>query len=154
MKRQINIIPADYQGNPRNALGYCWQDYENQIPGDDRIGGYDTFLAVKAELEADGLVCLSPEVNWPEGAELVARVDCMWCGGASLLAYRIPVGEIEAGEPISANPGEEPQETATIVAMQDRIAEMELDAEYAKRPGWCKKCHSFCYGDCEAGGEA
>lgn len=152
MKRQINIIPADYLGDPRSALGYGWRDYENQIPGEDRVGGYDEFLAVKQELEADGLICLSPDAAWPEGATIEARVDCMWCGGAELIAYRLPAGVavVSEQELQSYNPGEEPHETAAIIAIQDKISEMELDAEYAKHPGWCTKCHSFCYGDCQA----
>ena len=152
MKRQINIIPEDYKGNPKEALGYGWQDYENRIPGDDRIGEYDKFLAVKAELEDDGLVCLSPDASWPEGATLEARVDCMWCGGASLLAYRMPGGVAVPDEEATPTlPGEEPLETAAIVAMDEQIQEVEMDERYKNHPGWCKKCHSFCYGDCEVG---
>jgi len=30
----INIIPDDYQGNPRDALGYAWADLDARIPGD------------------------------------------------------------------------------------------------------------------------
>lgn len=148
--RQINIIPHGYQGNPREALGYGWQDYANQIPGDDRIGGYDKFLEVKAELEADGFVCLSPEEKRPALASIEARVDCMWSGGASLLAYRMQAGAPGGENSLVINRGEEPNETAAAVRMDEKLHEMELDERYRKHPGWCKECHSFCYGDCEA----
>jgi len=41
-------------------------------------------------------------------------------------------------------------ETAATARMSETIAEMEQDAQYANNPGYCTKCHSFCYGDCEA----
>lgn len=177
MKRQINIIPADYQGNPQDALGYGWTVYVSEreawtdeqkaadpwggcnadrsksVPGDDRTGEYGTFLAVKAELEAEGLVCINPKDEIvPDGAIIEARVDCMWCGGASLLAYRLPAGADAPDQknPAPSNPGEESLETAVLVAMDEHLYEMELDEQYKNHPGWCTRCHSFCYGDCQA----
>lgn len=157
MKRQINIIPTDASEDYRKALGYCWQDYENKIPGEDRRGEFKVYQQTVLELESQGIICVDAKTcgRLPEGAVVVARIDCMWCGGAETIGYTLPAienGE-KKGESLSAtveNPGEESVETALIVAVQERAREMELDAEYGKHTGWCKKCHSFCYGDCEA----
>ena len=156
MKKQINIIPTDAPDTYRNALGYAWQDYANKVPGDDRRGEFKTYQQVILDLEAQGITCVDAK-NFnqiPDGAEIVVRVDCMWCGGASVIGYALPKEvEVEAQTETTVNcenPGEEPQETASIFAMQERLYEVELDAEHKDHPGWCNKCHSFCYGDCEA----
>lgn len=33
---------------------------------------------------------------------------------------------------------------------ENRRAAAELEAQRRNHPGWCDKCHSYCYGDCEA----
>jgi hypothetical protein len=33
--KSINLIPSDYDGNPRDASGYAWQNCEKKEPGYD-----------------------------------------------------------------------------------------------------------------------
>jgi hypothetical protein len=47
-------------------------------------------------------------------------------------------------------PGETPSETIAIVRQNEKIANDEQDRQNSKNTGWCKKCHSYCYGDCES----
>ncbi|MDR2837764.1 MAG: hypothetical protein LBV49_04225 [Azonexus sp.] len=152
----INIIPPNYEGDPHNALGYAWQklvmrDYkvvrEESIPGDDRIG-YDQFAAAQQEVAS-----AHPDVQWaekmsvPVGATRVASITCMWCGGESIHGY---VGGKPPAKAAIVGVGEEPTETAAIIRERERILLAELDADNAQHPGWCTKCHSYCYGDCTA----
>lgn len=180
MRKQINIIPKDYVGNPQDALGYPWSVYvperdswtdeqkaaspwgglkadrQKSIPGDDRIGGFAEYRAAIAELETQGLKVVDPKTSRiPDGAVIEAGVTCMWCGGASALGYRMPetvaeeVVEVElVAQP--QNAGEESHETAAIIAMDEGLALMEMDERNKHHPGYCRKCHSWCYGDCEA----
>ncbi len=46
--------------------------------------------------------------------------------------------------------GDSLEETAVNVRINDRLAEQEQNERNRKHPGWCPKCHSYCYGDCEA----
>lgn len=183
MVQQINIIPENYKGNPQEALGYAWSlyvperdswtederksnpwggmkaDRSKSIPGDDRIGGVEARQSAIAELESQGLVVVGAEnisriIAMAEaGATIEARITCMWCGGASYIAYRMPeemsVVAVEQTVIIN-NPGEEMHETAAIVTAQESIALEEMAAEHRHHPGWCNKCHTYCYGDCQA----
>jgi hypothetical protein len=46
--------------------------------------------------------------------------------------------------------GDTLEETAAAVKMAE-IAELaDMDARNAHHPGYCTKCHSYCYGDCDA----
>jgi hypothetical protein len=49
----------------------------------------------------------------------------------------------------TGTPGETPEETAAAVKMAEEIELDEMDARNAQHPGYCTKCHSWCYGDCE-----
>lgn len=42
------------------------------------------------------------------------------------------------------------QETTIREDFFEEIAIAEEDERNRNHPGWCTKCHSFCYGDCEA----
>lgn len=46
--------------------------------------------------------------------------------------------------------GDTLEETAAVVTMGETIALMEQDESHAHHHGYCNKCHSYCYGDCEA----
>ena len=46
--------------------------------------------------------------------------------------------------------GSTAQETIAQVATAEKISIAEMDAKNESHPGYCRKCHSFCYGDCEA----
>ena len=131
----INIIPADYNGNPRNALGYGWQDYATKTPGVDVVverteNGIDYMGAAMAAMREMGIT--------------EAYINCMWCGGFSGM---IEVGAIDAEEiaaPLAA------EEVAAYERAADEDALTEMDRNNHGRPGWCNICHSFCFGDCQA----
>lgn len=42
------------------------------------------------------------------------------------------------------------EETAAMEEMNDKLALMEQDNRNSHHHGYCNKCHSYCYGDCEA----
>lgn len=46
--------------------------------------------------------------------------------------------------------GDTLEETAARVHQMERIEDAEQDAANKNRTGYCTKCHSYCYGDCEA----
>lgn len=152
MAKQINIIPVNHSANYKDALAY--------VDGEDRIGGIKEFNAAREELEAQGLVCINPEnvraiMSLPEDKVIEARVACMWCGGGYIVAYRLPnVSTLEPNEKestaVAQSPGEETHETSGIVAMTEKLQAVEMAATHKHHPGWCNKCQSYCYGDCEA----
>jgi hypothetical protein len=130
----INIIPDDYEGSPHNALGYAWANYETKTPGHDVVVGRT-----------------SNGIDWRGAAEskmaeldvTEAYVNCMWCGGFDgAIKIECAVETVEQPAPL----------TMEEVAANEHAAEQadleDLDRQYEKHPGWCKKCHSFCYGDC------
>ncbi len=137
MTTVINIIPSDYEGDPRATLGYNWQDYSNRIPGHDVI----------VDRTEDGIDYRSAAENAMRELGIdSARITCMWCGGWS---GDMSLTDTENDEHnISA--GETPEETAAIVKLNDRIDMHEQDDTHKHHPGYCTKCHSYCYGDCES----
>ena len=46
--------------------------------------------------------------------------------------------------------GDTLEETAATVRIAEKLAEMEQDERNKHHPGWCLRCHSYCYGDCTA----
>jgi len=52
-------------------------------------------------------------------------------------------------EAAPVNPGGTRAETAMREQMEETAALAEQDARNAQHPGYCTKCHSYCYGDCE-----
>ena len=69
--------------------------------------------------------------------------------GQIMDAYNAAVAEINAPATEEAKTEEAEYETikATEVAKENEI----INAKPIKRgPGWCDKCHSYCWGDCEA----
>ena len=60
---------------------------------------------------------------------------------------------LETAPPRSATvegAGDTLTETAAAVQMAEKLALMEQDERYKDHPGYCNKCHGFCYGDCDA----
>ena len=133
----INIIPSDYNGNPQKALGYAWQDYDLKTPGNDVVvertdNGIDYMAAARTKMAEMGVS--------------VAYINCMWCGGFS--------GEITATEEPKVVKHQAPLSLKEVAVNEhnyelDELAEQ--DRRNAKLPGYCQKCHTYCYGDCEAG---
>ena len=62
----INVIPEDYNGDPKKTLGYCWSDYANKTPGID---------VTKENWRAETL----KEIKRNNAKR--AYVNCMWSGG-------------------------------------------------------------------------
>jgi len=48
------------------------------------------------------------------------------------------------------NAGSTLEETAASESLADKLDLAEQDAKHGQHPGHCTKCHSYCYGDCEA----
>lgn len=46
--------------------------------------------------------------------------------------------------------GDSLAETAANVRHADSLADMEMDAAHKGQVGYCTKCHTYCFGDCEA----
>lgn len=45
--------------------------------------------------------------------------------------------------------GDSLEETAAAVHMMDKVVDAEMDERHKGDFGWCTKCHSYCFGDCE-----
>lgn len=138
METVINLIPSNYKGDPKQALSYCYQDFATKTEGIDVVvdttGGVDwKEEAIKAmkQLGIDN-----------------AFVNCMWGNklGGSV--------EIEIAEEVEEEDlvliGETMVETASVIASNDKIEVAVLNNANKSHLGWCNKCHSHCYGDCEA----
>jgi len=66
-----------------------------------------------------------------------------------LIASALALPPKSESEYISA--GSTLNETAAQVRVSEKIALDEQDARYSKSTGYCSKCHSWCFGDCESG---
>jgi len=53
-------------------------------------------------------------------------------------------------QPKDNSTGDTLTETAANVRLIEKIADMEQDDRNKNHFGYCKKCHSYCYGDCES----
>lgn len=151
----INIIPADYDGNPRDALGYAWADLDARIPGEDVTLPYTDGIDYRGYVEQRFGPQASIHNNnqygflrQPKG-RVLARLNCMWCGGLSGVVYA-PEGQQDDRQAAYVNPGDTLTETAMRERMAEKADRSEQDARNATHPGYCTKCHSYCYGDCEA----
>lgn len=132
----INIIPSNYNGNPRNALGYAWADWSLKTPGHDVVAehtenGTDWRSAAKGKMAELGVT--------------EAYVNCMWCGGFDgMFEATVEPESKEEPAPLTV------EEIATNEYASEEAALSELDRENKNKIGWCDKCHSYCFGDCEA----
>lgn len=93
--KTINLIPADYKGNPQDAMGYCWEDIKTHTPGTDITS--TKIEDALAHLAIDGEFTIAQHDDNFQGLEPIARINCMWAGGAS---YVILTGSIK---PISGD---------------------------------------------------
>jgi hypothetical protein len=48
------------------------------------------------------------------------------------------------------NAGSTIEETATFENIMEKASVYSNDEKNKKHPGYCAKCHSYCYGDCDA----
>jgi hypothetical protein len=94
-------------------------------------------------LARDGIRC--GEINTQYSALVVDGVEYLGCDRAlisGLLLDTAPAHDILPGETIA--------ESTTIDQIFDRIEISEQDDRNAHHAGYCTKCHTFCYGDCES----
>lgn len=144
----INLIPTNYDGNPRDALGYNWAtlvmdgyrvDKDKSIPGEDlSINAEECYAMLEAEhgtiaiRDNSSYGWLSNEAKTRDGKTVnvegippVATINGMWCGGINVTVYAV------ADTPIKEN---------TVTTEPTMITGF----------GYCEKCHTYCYGDCDA----
>lgn len=152
----INIIPDDYDGNPHDALGYAWADLDARIPGEDVTlprtdKGIDYRGYIAERFGAGAEIHNNNQYGFlrPPKGRVVARINCMWCGGLSGVVY-LPESHQDQPEAVPVNSGDTLAETAMHEQMAEAADLAEQDARNAQHPGYCTKCHSYCYGDCEA----
>lgn len=62
----INVIPENYPGDPKAAMGYCWSNYETKEPGKD--------------IEKEGWESVVLGLIKKNNAKK-AWINCMWAGG-------------------------------------------------------------------------
>lgn len=101
--KTINIIPADYSGDPKKALGYAWTDlvmdgykvdHVKSTPGEDIVGDYQTYINLQKELEKEfgQIVVINPQDysarDLERAGDKIAILNCMWCGGANSTVYK------------------------------------------------------------------
>ena len=149
-------------GEPMSAL-YC--DCGCQTPHDD-----------DPDINLDGVTVVADAVSEQgnhmrpdEGCRLLAR-NGIYCGQISLYTHdwlwldgveymgitdgctqrlvdeAIALGDHDAKTDI----GDTLVETAAAERRAEEIDLMEQDARNADHPGYCTKCHSYCWGDCDA----
>jgi hypothetical protein len=167
--RTINLIPANYKGDPRDALGYNWEtlvmdgcsvDKNKSVPGEDLCISIDECLAMlEAEhgtiasrdngsygwLSNEAKTCDGKTVNI-DGLTPVANINCMWCGGAYVTVYAV----VDAQTTANAETIEPMMITDVEATAYDEIIESIDDNANDSNFGYCKKCHTYCYGDCDA----
>jgi hypothetical protein len=67
-----------------------------------------------------------------------------------LLDGRRLIKSAPEAEPKPASAGSTLAETAATEAMLEKISKAEANERFKNSDGWCPRCQSFCYGDCEA----
>jgi len=154
----INLIPKDMEGTDyRGSIGYPWQDLDKRIPGQDRplTAFQDDLQAICDEyrqkygpihvvvmdgyslrpVNDNGEILWDDNYPWHTRGECVAQINGMWCGAMTHLIVRgdRPIVEQKQGADILVDDGmwapDEPEHGEN---------------------GYCRKCHSYCYGDCES----
>jgi len=128
--RVINLIPKNYKGNPRNALGYAWKDLENKIPGEDIIIESGSIHKSICKSLFECAIDLIDEDSWNWSyvdREIIALINCMWCGGCSYKVYK-----------------------SDFLEFKNNISIKEESSDKNHGVGWCPKCESYCFGDCES----
>lgn len=165
--RTINLIPTNYDGNPRDALSYSWAtlvmdgcgvDKAKSIPGEDlSINAEECYAMLEAEHgpiaihDNSSYGWLSNEAKTRDGKTVnindctpVATINGMWCGGINVTVYA--VADAPAKE--SAMTTEPMVITGAEAAAFDEFFESIEDKANEHNFGYCKKCHTYCYGDC------
>lgn len=136
MKKEItiNIIRDDYVGDHKEALSYCWSDFEKKESGID--------VTVSATGVVD-YVAIAKKAMKDNDAE-TAYVNCMWGHGFSGLVTADQEEVIEVAEKKEAG-----------ITIEEEVAHTQLTEKYSdydkkNHVGWCDKCKSYCYGDCQS----
>ena len=88
------------------------------------------------------------ELNTQYSALLIDGREYLGCEGIEeLLNSAWAINDIRE---ISTNAGEMIEETAAIISNAEKFELSEQDDQNKNHFGYCNKCHTYCYGDCEA----
>lgn len=145
--------------DPIKGRLYC--DCGCQIPRDDdpQPNLVGIVVAGRADqgyadytLTRDGKTC--GEINTQYAALVLDGYEFLGCDREELhplLNQIFADGKSRFDRKTSHEPaGDSLIETAANVRVSEKIAEMEMDDRNKSHPGYCPKCHSYCFGDCEA----
>jgi hypothetical protein len=109
-----------------------------------RVKSFQTYTALIRNGEIVGSVDFARDYVSLDGNEYLGVKP----GSKLASVFKLPVEGAEAEGAVTA--GSTTEETAATVRMAEEIELAEMDERNKKHPGWCSKCHSYCYGDCES----
>jgi len=109
-----------------------------------RVKSFQTYTALVRDGELVGSVDFARDYVSLDGNEYLG----VKAGSELASVFDLPVEGSETEETMTA--GSTAEETAANVAMTEKIELAEMDERNKKHPGWCSRCHSYCYGDCES----
>jgi len=92
------------------------------------------------------------EINTQYCALVVDGVEYLGCDREEMspLINQIFDGDKNRFALLLSGAGDTLAETAAVVHVVERLVDMDQDDRNKHHYGWCMKCHSYCYGDCEA----
>lgn len=151
--RTINLIPENYIGDYRKAPGYNWAnlvmgesgvDREKSVPGEDMHIGYKECL--DKLVEEFGMIAVRDDSGYgwaknnavtTDGREVqigaatrIATINGMWCGGPRRSVFLA-------------------DDTCPPVVRKRQEADLVV-LDVNRSVGYCDKCDSWCFGDCQA----
>lgn len=151
--RTINLIPENYTGDYRKASGYNWAnivmddsgvDREKSVPGEDMHIKYQECL--DKLVEEYGMIAVRDDsgYGWAknnavtmDGREVpigdvtrIATINGMWCGGPQCSVFLVD------------------ESCPSVVRKRSEADLVVLDVN--RGVGYCDKCDSWCFGDCQA----
>ncbi len=90
------------------------------------------------------------EMDWARDYMALDGNEYMGVKEGSKLAFvfKLPVLGIE--DEVTMSAGSTLAGTAAQEKTFEKIQIAEMDDRLKEHPGYCRKCHSYCYGDCEA----
>lgn len=122
-------------------------DLTNVVVTSRAANGYADY-----NLSRNGQPC--GQINTQYAALVLDGYEYLGCNREELKYLRDQIfdetGENRFPRPSSIECGDTLAETAVNVKNAEKIALAEQDNAYKGHPGYCTKCHGFCYGDCEA----
>jgi hypothetical protein len=93
------------------------------------------------------------ELNTQYSALFLDDVEYLGCSGDDIQYLVNQARNTPSPKTENTQSGDTLEETAAAVRLMDRVDEIEENERNKHHPGWCTKCHSYCYGDCTASQE-